>query len=788
MCIIFCKFSIYQTFWLYLDHKLCDSPCGHFHGRAYEKAIESYATAVILAEDSNEENFNSDFSGIDGQSSFSDGSAAAAYNKLLFIAIANSGLGLCYLKIHEYSRAVDYLKAAIGHMTDDMFNRTVVTPRRKVPFMQSNIVGDSEDTPANKGCEQQILTLATATTRAYHLLSALEYLSDAYAAMREWEKAMYTANCSIEVCQCFLAIIRPCSTPHTIGLNEEGTPTGAIEQDVKMKSSSIEIKEHVALALRVRSTVSIDECGADDLHAERESHVKAIRRKCAAASLAKGHMMKKILYHDINRTDGSGEVAEGYTFAGLDKNLSSEPLYRPSHDSSTTHNVGVSAVEVIAALWNESAAEFNRLGDIDEAYSVYKDVAALWGTLAAFEPYSDSFFLIESSSLMSVKDGTDEPSVASSNSLTTERDDVCTSCTSSIAESVVRNALPVQPTSTENIRRIEAAVKAKDAWITAADVARQLCKHVPGGGVSGAKEDEEESLKNMDSADIRRFDLEMSSWRQVIQCQYYAGLCAMLHGMAGAEVLFEEAQETKGTYQDIAGALSEAEKREELRDVAGPVSNGKSPDGAHESDSGSSHVIPDNLKSDRKEFTKKSWLSYNTLCCDISYHLAYTYLREKKVAYAIAEAEMAIGFALRSTDSKMRRRKCWGLLALGFHASGQTPETDRALTEARQLRLGNSVDDAGMGDDEYLKLLHLFMEHNSSSRKAKKSLTDAVKLTDDKEEVELIHPVQAAPGDSSLFLSLLNMKHFDRRSLFFLFLGASSFLVLFFSICVAFMM
>lgn len=713
----------------------------------------------------------------------------AEYDRLLFIAIANSGLGLCYLKIQEHTMAVEHLKAAIGYMTDDMFDRRVVTPRRKVPFMQSPEVANSEtdtSTSVGAGFEQRVLTLATATTEANHLLNALESLSDAYAAMREWEKAMYTANCSLEVCQSLLDVIRPENILRTIGLNEEGTPIGAVEQETKISSLSIEIKERFAMALRVRCTVSLIESDADDQQAERELHVKAICRKRAYSLLAKGHMMKKILHHDINRTDDSGEAVEGYTFAGLDKNLSNEPLHCPSPTSSTTLDTGVSAVEAIAALWNDSAAEFDRLGDLKEAFKVYKDVAALWGSLAAFEPYSDSLFLLERYTLRNEDTSARVPTLLdSSTSSSAQCRDIDVSCGGSNRESGLQNALPIQPTSTENIRRIDAALKAKDAWVVAADVARKLCKQAPDEALDMKEEEAESQNNKIDRTDVERLDLEMTSWREVIQCQYYAGLCAMLHGMSAAEELFEKAQDTRGIYQDIAGALLEAEKKEGIKDTAILKDADTSSNTAQQSNPSGAVIMTDKMLK-RKELSKQSWLSYNTLCCDISYHLSYTYLRAERVAYAIAEAEMAIGFATRSTDSKVRRRKCWGILALGFHASGQAQETVRALNEVEQLRLGNRTIGSEDADDEYIKRLHLFMEHNAP-KKLKKSLTDAVRHSESVDD-KSIESAQAACKTSKSFFSLLDMKRFDRKFELFLYLGSTSFIVLIFSIFIYLML
>lgn len=705
------------------------------------------------------------------------------YDKLLFIAIANSGLGLCYLKIKEYSEAVGHLKAAIGYMTDDMFNRRVVTPRKKVPFMQSHEVANSEtDNSTNTGYERRVLTLATVTTEAYHLLNALESLSDAYAAMREWEKAMYTANCSLEVCQSLLDVLRPHSIPPTIGLSGEGAPIGAVEQSVKVNSQSLEIKEHVAMALRVRCTVSLIESAADTLQAERESHIKAICRKRAYSLLAKGHMMKKILHYDINRNNDSSETAVGYLFAGLDKHLSNEPLHRPSPHGSTTLDAGVSAMDAIAALWNDSAAEFVSLGDYNDALKVHKDVAALWGSLAAVEPYSDSLYHLEI--LTSIEECTADAPISMNLSApsSTESRDLGALCNVSDRECQVQNALPIQSTSTENVRRIEAAMKAKDAWIIAADVARKLCKQPLNEGLDTNEEGAESGNNGIDRTDVQRLDLEMSCWQEVIQCEYNAGLSAMLFGMAAAEELFEKAQNTKASYQDIACALSEAEKKEEVGDKVELGSTDTSPVGEQQSSSGTAVIIKDKV-SNRKELSKQNWLSYNTLCCDISYHLAYTYFRGERVAYAIAEAEMAIELAIRSSDSKVRRRKCWGILALGFHASGQTQETARALKEAEQLHRGSRTKDSGSAGAEYVKLLHLFMEHNTP-RKAKKPYTSVVSLVDSGDD----ESKDSLPlASSSIFSSLLNMKRFDRNLLFLLYLGATSCLVLIISICVAFL-
>ena len=115
---------------------------------------------------------------------------------------------------------------------------------------------------------------------------------------------------------------------------------------------------------------------------------------------------------------------------------------------------------------------------------------------------------------------------------------------------------------------------------------------------------------------------------------------------------------------------------------------------------------------------QQNWLSYNTLCCDISYHLGYTYVRSERIIYAIAEAEMAIGYAVHSDDSKFRRKKCWGLLALALSASGQNKETERALKEVRALSIGAE------GEEE-ISLLLSFIKHWEGRRSRKHALSES---------------------------------------------------------------
>jgi len=77
------------------------------------------------------------------------------------------------------------------------------------------------------------------------------------------------------------------------------------------------------------------------------------------------------------------------------------------------------------------------------------------------------------------------------------------------------------------------------------------------------------------------------------------------------------------------------------------------------------------------------WRAHYTLCCDVSYHLGLAFLRLGRVAYAIAEAEAALGLAALAADRTSRRRKAWGLLALGLSVGGREADAERALAEAR---------------------------------------------------------------------------------------------------------
>ena len=152
------------------------------------------------------------------------------------LAMANSGLGHCYLKTEEYDRAADHLKAAIGYLTDDSFVKAIRKPR-KSPFnimiplegnLESSLAVENHDEiqslDSKSKTKIRTLTLDSVITEAHHLLNALESLSDTYVAQREWEKAVYTANSTIDICREFLSAMREGSSNFTITkMSSDGT-------------------------------------------------------------------------------------------------------------------------------------------------------------------------------------------------------------------------------------------------------------------------------------------------------------------------------------------------------------------------------------------------------------------------------------------------------------------------------------------------------------------------------------------------------------------------------------
>ena len=106
----------------------------------------------------------------------------------------------------------------------------------------------------------------------------------------------------------------------------------------------------------------------------------------------------------------------------------------------------------------------------------------------------------------------------------------------------------------------------------------------------------------------------------------------MLFDARVAQQSLESAQDARASYDRLTGALDRFNE-------------------------GSDDENNENSRRDRKEREKRwnlRWQTHCSLCFDISYHLGFVYLRLGRIAFAIAEAEAALGFAAVSEVSDGR--------------------------------------------------------------------------------------------------------------------------------------
>jgi hypothetical protein len=660
----------------------------------------------------------------------------------LIIAVANVGLGMSYVKIKECSRALEHLKAGIGFLTDEIFIKQKSSSQRSFPFTCPNSmmtftpVQTSQHETDNRSSN---LTMPMIISRTQHLLNALESLSDAYADLREWEKAVYTATTSASVCNGLLEQLLLRDSGSTMTFTDDGTPNGSLavhDNSSNIKNSSGDNNNssssssssgngngnsnsskrcNLLLKDDISAILNDEFCESklknDSLEVERENFVSTVRKKRASALHAKGHMIKQILHHDVSRITVKEEEKDPFKkgprpFDSMDNDLSLERFYDTSvYDtiSSTT-----SPADAITDLWTEAASEFNGVGDLEKALLIYTDLAGMWEGFGRVKPYCGSLYRIEERPIH-VHTAHQNPSDTASNATpSSSKSSPSMSITDTAVltdgirttddndDSSYQIVLPLKPFTPEGVRRIYAATKASSLWLVAADVASSLCKKA-----SSTSTDDSSCLQNdaelsdpssgMVSEDVMALEIQMTLRQQVIQCQYRAGLCALFYDMVEAEQLLGRAQVSKEKYQDLAGSLELAERGQQNSQNTLETNT----------------TLKDGLSSTKAEMRKTKWLNYNMLCCDISYHLAYAYIRLERVVYAIAEAEMAIGYAVQLSRGKERerRRMCWGVLAVAFHVSGQVLETERAMSEARSLQSSNVSDE----NDDILKALSAYI-------------------------------------------------------------------------------
>jgi tetratricopeptide (TPR) repeat protein len=386
---------------------------------------------------------------------------------------------------------------------------------------------------------------------------------------------------------------------------------------------------------------------------DKNLFVLNLRRRKAMTILSKGHMIKNSLNYDItqnNNFGGDNHDTETSTFRFPSSTVIRDPL---CNASITDSQEIITAINFIAVLWNEAAIEFEDLNEYQESLSIYKVLATLWGNFVEFQPYSKILINFDSRLLQQNKDGM-------ASNLESSTSDPGLNIT-------YASLLPLQLNSAINSNQIDAAKKGWMAWNSAARIAHKIC-----------------DICTIEK--VREVDFELLLWNQVIFCKYKAGLCAMVYDTQIAQSEFELAQSFKAKYDELAGSLIV-----DLPDIQA----------SHQNDIDNSAVIRLSTQPRKKKMVLQSaqqrqqWIAYNTLCCDISYHLGHTYLRTGNFAYAIAEAEMAIALAIFSSEMKVRQRKAWGLLALGMSTGLQMGEAFKALNEVSKIKipLENMEDD-----------------------------------------------------------------------------------------------
>lgn len=602
------------------------------------------------------------------------------------LAIANAGLGACYLKLQDYEKAVNYLKEASGLMTDTI----LMKKQERLPIIL-NLMKRPKSTKVSLDMSR-IMSFTSASNKISCLLNTLESLTDSYAALYDWEKTNYTANIFLEFCDAVLDIMR-----------------GVTKDSVKESKlgSSLKLKIFVITALEGSSATS----GREPLNLERDQYILTIRRRRAMILLSKGHIIQRILQYDINRTDNIVILDKrddaDYKLPAIDNILGRETLFlSPKKSADIEDNsteCGLSAIDTIITLWTEVAIEFDSLGNINTALSVFKNLAAIWENISRAQPYSRSLIDIDYIPLETQPEDREFPSSFSPEN---ERKNLITPHDNDIADESVlfsRPSFPLHIDSEENRSRIDAAKKGSEVWKCAATVAQKMCNYAVNPlfdskaenfcseGLSGKNKTVESlsfktetvSMSSEHDEEIRLV-AELVAWQQVMCCHYNAGICDMMYDMEAAQEQFKIAQEIKITYGLLAVSLADIESENSV-----PVKNIEA------------QVVTDNFFKDMSDYSEKKYIpklpvnqrncciDYNSLCCDISYHLGHTYLRTNNIAYAIAEAEMAIGFALFSDKRKIRRTKGLGLLALAMSAGGQILEVKKALKDINTLCRGH---------------------------------------------------------------------------------------------------
>jgi hypothetical protein len=177
--------------------------------------------------------------------------------------------------------------------------------------------------------------------------------------------------------------------------------------------------------------------------------------------------------------------------------------------------------------------------------------------------------------------------------------------------------LPLQPTCANDIIQIDATKKQCVTWKNTARIAHKIC--------------DEYAIKKM-----REVDFELVLRNQVIFCKFNAGLSAMVYDISIAQPEFESAQNSKAKYDELAGSLIF-----DLPDMQA----------VHQNDIDSSAVIRlsypprKNKKLLQSPQQRQQWIAYNTLCCEISYHLGHTYLRTGNFSYALHK-KSCIGYCI----------------------------------------------------------------------------------------------------------------------------------------------
>jgi hypothetical protein len=411
-------------------------------------------------------------------------------------------------------------------------------------------------------------------------LNALESLSDIYAVICDWDNVIYTANHVIEVYEVLLKALK--ENANNININEDTIITDTLKSPliIEKPTSSMILKKSVSTVFRHNSASSERE------KVEKNSYVLNLRRGKLITILSKGHMIKNSLNNDTTQNNISGGDKHD-----IESNISRFQSSSDMHVRDSLYNVSINnvqkvsnAVDLISVLWNEAAIEFEDLNEYQQSLSIYKVLATLWGESAEFQQYSRQLIDFNCRLLQQKKDS--------------EASHFASYTPDSRLNITYGSLFPLQPKNANDVIQIDAAKKQCVAWKNAARIAQKIC--------------DEYEIKKM-----REANLELTLRNQVIFCKYNAGLSAMVYDISIAQSEFESAQNSKAKYDELAGSLVV-----DLPDVQA----------IHQNDIDSSAVIRLSKEPRRKKKILQSpqqrqqWVAYNTLCCDISYHLGHTYL------------------------------------------------------------------------------------------------------------------------------------------------------------------